>query len=334
MLYNKIYEKEGRKMDEHKNLISFVIPCYCSEKTIEVVVNEVIGEVKKHSDYSYEIILVNDYSKDSTGDVIKSLAKENKNIVAIDFSRNFGQHSAMMAGFQKVKGEYIVCLDDDGQMPIESIFSLIEELKNGADVAFGRYEEIKQKWYRNLGSLVNVWMTELLLEKPKEVFMSSFWAGKRFVIDEVLKYEGAYPYIGGLLLRVTRNMTSVPVKQRERLAGNSGYSFLKLINLWMNGFTAFSVKPLRFASFCGGMCATFGFLFGLIIIIRKLFNPEILLGYTSTVAVTLFVGGMIMLLLGILGEYIGRVYICLNRAPQYVVKEVVDQREGGRDDIC
>lgn len=321
-------------MNGQKSLISFVIPCYCSEKTINVVVDEIIHKVNEQQEYSYEIILVNDYSKDNTGQVIMELAKNNKNIVAIDFSRNFGQHSAMMAGFQKVQGEYVVCLDDDGQMPIESIFSLIEELKKGVDVAFGQYQEVKQKWYRNCGSKVNVWMTELLLEKPKDVYMSSFWAGKRFVIDEVLKYEGAYPYIGGLLLRVTRNMTSVSVKQRERLAGKSGYNFFKLINLWMNGFTAFSVKPLRFASFCGGLCATMGFLFGIIIIIRKLCNPEILLGYTSIVAVTLFVGGMIMLLLGILGEYIGRVYICLNKAPQYVVKDVVDQREQGGEYKC
>lgn len=314
-------------MTMQENLISFVIPCYCSEKTIEAVVEEIIEKVHGQSRYDYEIILVNDYSRDGTRNVIWKLAEENHKIVAIDFSRNFGQHSAMMAGFQKVRGEYVVCLDDDGQMPIESVFDLIRELENGADVAFGKYEEIKQKWNRNLGSKVNVWMTELLLEKPKDVFMSSFWAGKRFVIEEVIRYDGAYPYIGGLLLRITRNMVSVPVKQRARAAGKSGYTFWKLLNLWMNGFTAFSVKPLRFATFCGGISAAFGFIFGIVMIIRKLLNPDILLGYASTITVILFIGGMIMLLLGIVGEYIGRIYICINRAPQYVVKEVVDKRE-------
>lgn len=314
-------------MTMQENLISFVIPCYCSEKTIEAVVEEIIEKVHGQSRYDYEIILVNDYSRDGTRNVIRKLAEENHKIVAIDFSRNFGQHSAIMAGFQKVRGEYVVCLDDDGQMPIESVFDLIRELENGADVAFGEYEEIKQKWSRNLGSKVNVWMTELLLEKPKDVFMSSFWAGKRFVIEEVIRYDGAYPYIGGLLLRITRNMVSVPVKHRERAAGKSGYTFWKLVNLWMNGFTAFSVKPLRFAMFCGVICAAFGFIFGIVMIIRKLLNPDILLGYASTITVILFIGGMIMLLLGILGEYIGRIYICINKAPQYVVKEVVDKRE-------
>ena len=221
----------------------------------------------------------------------------------------------------------MACFDDDGQMPIESLFDLIRELEKGADVAFGRYEEIKQKWYRNLGSKVNVWMTELLLEKPKEVFMSSFWAGKRFVIDELLKYDSAYPYIGGLLLRITRNMVSIPVKERERVEGQSGYNFWKLINLWMNGFTAFSVKPLRFATLCGCLCAAFGFLYGIITVVRKILNPDILMGYASMITVILFIGGMIMVLLGLMGEYIGRIYICLNKAPQYVVREVLDFRD-------
>lgn len=316
-------------MNLQKGLVSFVIPCYCSEKTIEAVVAEIIEKVKEQSEYDYEIILINDFSKDDTKNVIKGLAEANHKIVAIDFSRNFGQHSAIMAGFWKVKGEYVVCLDDDGQMPIESVFDLIRELEKGADVAFGQYEEVKQKWNRNLGSKVNAKMTEILLEKPKDVFMSSFWAGKRFVIEEVIRYDGAYPYIGGLLLRITKNMVSIPVKQRERAAGSSGYTFMKLINLWMNGFTAFSVKPLRFATFCGGISAAVGFIFGIVMIIRKLLNPDILLGYASTITVILFIGGMLMLMLGIMGEYIGRIYICMNKAPQYVVKEVTDNRDEG-----
>ena len=316
-------------MDLRKNLVSFVIPCYCSEKTIRIVVDEIIRENEKQSQYDYEIILVNVCSKDCTGDLIKSMAVDNHKIVAIDFSKNFGQHSALMAGFSKVTGEYVVCLDDDGQMPIESVFDLLKELEGGADVAFGKYEEIQQKWYRNIGSSINAKMTEILLEKPHDLFMSSFWASKRFVVDEVLQYDGAYPYIGGLLLRITKNMVCIPVKQRKRLSGNSGYNFLKLVNLWLNGFTAFSIKPLRFATFCGCVSAVAGFLFGIIIVIRKILHPDILLGYTSIIAIVLFIGGMIMFLLGMLGEYIGRIYICINKSPQYVVREVVDTRENG-----
>lgn len=318
-----------------KNLISFVIPCYCSELTIEAVVAEIRQEVSKQQKYDYEIILVNDHSKDNTKQVIWKLAQEDSRIAAIDFSQNFGQHSAMMAGFHKVRGEFVVSLDDDGQMPVESVFALIHELENGADVAFGRYEEIKQKWYRNIGSSINAKMTEFLLDKPKDIYMSSFWAGRRFVIEEIIKYDAAYPYVGGLLLRVTKNMVSIPVKQRERMAGRSGYTFRKLLNLWMNGFTAFSMKPLRFATLCGGLSAAAGFLLAVIMVIRKLLNPDILLGYASTITVILFIGGMIMLLLGLLGEYIGRIYINLNKAPQFVLREVYDNRESvgnGADD--
>ena len=307
--------------------ISFVIPCYNSELTIRNVVGEVIREVSKQEEYQYEIILVNDGSRDGTGDVIKQLAEENDNIAAVLFAKNFGQHAALMAGFCKGMGEYVVCLDDDGQMPIESIFDLIAELERGADVAFGRYEDTQQNNFRNFGSFINVKMTEMLLEKPKDLYMSSFWAGKRFVIDEICKYESAYPYVGGLLLRTTHNMVSVPVKHRPRQQGKSGYTFFKLLGLWMNGFTAFSVKPLRFATFCGGISAFVGFVLAIVMIIRKLVNPSILLGYSSTITVILFVGGMIMMLLGILGEYIGRIYICINKAPQYVTREAVDHRK-------
>lgn len=309
------------------HLISFVIPCYCSEYTIEAVVAEIQQEVAKQTKYDYEIILVNDHSKDNTKNVIWKLAQENPRIVVIDFSQNFGQHSATLAGFHKVRGEYVVTMDDDGQMPVESVFDLIHELENGADVAFGRYEEVQQKWYRNIGSQINAAMTVYLLDKPKELFMSSFWAGKRFVIEEIAKYDAAYPYIGGLLLRVTKNMVSIPVKHRARTVGKSGYTFRKLFNLWLNGFTAFSMKPLRFAALCGGLSAAAGFILSIVMIIRKLLNPDILLGYASTITVILFIGGMIMLLLGLLGEYIGRVYIILNKAPQFVIRDVWDQRE-------
>lgn len=310
-----------------KNIISFVIPCYCAEHTIKNVIQEILEEISKQDKYGYEIILVNDSSSDNTGTVLRELGQENHNIVVIDFAKNFGQHSAILAGFQKVTGEYIICLDDDGQMPIESIFDLIQALEDGADVAFGQYDSPKQNFARNLGSRVNVWMSEILLDKPKDLYISSFWAGRRYVIDEMMKYDAAYPYLAGLLLRTTRNMVSIPVKHRPRENGTSGYTFFKLLNLWLNGFTAFSVKPLRFATFCGLLCAVLGFVFSIVMVVRKLLHPEILLGYASTITVILFIGGMIMMLLGLLGEYIGRIYISINRAPQYVIREVIDHRE-------
>lgn len=310
-----------------KECVSIVIPCYCSEKSIRGVVSEITEQFSLQDRYSYEIILVNDCSRDNTLDEIESIGMSNDNVVVINLSKNFGQASAMMAGFHAVRGQYVMCMDDDGQMPIESMFNLMAEIENGADVVFGQYEEIQQKWYRNLGSWVNAKMTEILLEKPKDVGMSSFWVAKRYVIDEIINYEGAFPYIAGLILRITRNIKSIPVKHRPREYGKSGYNFFRLLNLWMNGFTAFSVKPLRFATFCGGLCACAGFVFAIVMVIRKIMNPNLLLGYASIVTLLLFIGGMIMVLLGMLGEYIGRIYICMNKSPQYVVKEMLDYRK-------
>lgn len=303
--------------------ISFVIPCYRSAVTLPIVIDELTNVMQKMKDYQYEIICVNDASPDNTFEVIKELCKKNDNMVGIDLAKNFGQHSAIMAGLNCAWGDIIISLDDDGQMPLESIPELILKIEQGADVVFGRYVNKRHSKFRNLGSLVNDKMCCILLEKPKELYVSSFWAMKKFVAEEMIKYEGAYPYLLGLILRVTRNIDNVDVIHRERAAGQTGYSLIKLFSLWMNGFTAFSVKPLRLATICGCLSSVIGFIYGVIMIIRKILNPNILLGYSSLLVVNLFLGGMIMFMLGIVGEYIGRMYICINNSPQYVIRRVV-----------
>ncbi|MGN0495453.1 MAG: glycosyltransferase family 2 protein [Lachnospiraceae bacterium] len=304
-----------------KKTISFVIPCYNSELTIEDVVEEIFLRMNELQQYDEEIILINDCSKDNTYAVLCKLCESNKKIKAINFTKNFGQHAAIMAGFQYVNGDYVICLDDDGQMPLESIPEMMECLENGYDVVSGLYKNVHQSLYRRIGSKINAFMCELLINKPRDITMNSFWGAHRFVIDEMVKYQGAYPYIGGLILRTTNNICNIEVEHRDRLVGNSGYSFLKLIKLWMNGFTAFSQKPLQFASMCGFTCSALGLIFAVVTVIRKLLNPSILTGYSSLIAVILFTGGLNMLLLGMLGEYIGRMYICMNQAPQYVIRE-------------
>lgn len=310
----------------HKECISFVIPCYCSQYSIRTVVEEIVSEINKTDEFDYEIILVNDGSPDNTMEILEQLHQENNKVVAIDLMRNFGQAAAQMAGFNMVHGDYVFSLDDDGQMPIESVIPMLMKLKEGYDVVFGRYETVKQSGIRICGSKINAKMAEALLEKPRDLYISSFWVARRVVIDEITKYKGPYPYIGGLVLRVTRNMTCMPVKQRERQVGTSNYTFKKLLSLWLNGFTAFSVVPLRVASVMGMICAFAGLLYGVVIIIRKIFNPAILIGYSSIIVTILFVGGILMILVGMLGEYMGRMYLCINQAPQFVIRGVFDQR--------
>ena len=304
--------------------LSFVIPCYHSADSISQVVHEIIKTVETDARFDYEIICINDCSPDNTYQVLRQLSQESLKIKVIDLSRNFGQHSALMAGFNHVTGDIIVCLDDDGQNPPSEMFKLIDKLDEGYDLVSAKYSKKKHSLFRKIGTKISFAMSSYLVGKPKDIDLNSYYVFKRYVLDEVIKYDNPYPFVHGLILRVTRNMANVEIDHKERQSGSSGYNLKKLFGLWMNGFTAFSEKPLRIASIIGCICAGLGFLYGLIIIIRKLLNPEILVGYSSMMAVILFLCGMIMLFLGLLGEYIGRIYISINNAPQYAIRETIN----------
>lgn len=300
---------------------SFVIPCYRSEHTIRLVVGELISEIEKEGLEDYEIILVNDCSPDGVWQVIKQLAKEYPFVQGLSLARNFGQHAALMAGYARTKGNIVVSLDDDGQAPIDELYKLLDELERDKDVVYAYYREIKQNWFRRLGSATAAAMCRILLGAPKDLKGSSFYAARRFVIDEILRYDNAYPYVIGLVLRVTRKIGCVETEHRERAEGTSGYNFRKLFSLWLNGFTAFSVKPLEVGAWIGFLFAAAGFLGTIVTVVRKLCHPEIAAGWSSTISILLLIGGAVMLMLGLIGEYIGRIYICINKAPQYVVRE-------------
>lgn len=304
--------------------VSFVIPCYRSEKTLSRVVAEIQEKMKWLAQYEYDIFLVNDCSPDDTFKVIKELAKEHKNIKGIDFARNFGQHSALMAGLRHSDGDYVVCLDDDGQTPADEADKLLDKLEEGYDAVYAKYEHKRHSTFRNLGSRLNEVMARIMLGKPKNLYVSSYFAVKRFVVEDMVRYENSYPYVIGLVLRSTQKIANVPVSHREREEGISGYTFKKLIGLWFNGFTAFSVKPLRIATVIGAGSAAVGFCYGIYTIIKRLFNPAVPMGFSSTMSAIVFFGGMIMLMLGLIGEYIGRIYISLNNSPQYVIREKIN----------
>ena len=306
--------------------VSFVIPCYKSALTIEGVIQEIKETMASFQEkYSYEVILVNDFPEDGTFDVIREITAENENIIGVNLAKNFGQHAALMAGFHYCSGDITVCLDDDGQTPANEVGKLLDKIEEGYDVVYAKYEHKKHSAFRNFGSKVNEIMTRFMLGKPRELYVSSYFAARKFVVDEMLRYQNSYPYVIGLVLRTTKNVTNVVVNHREREIGTSGYTFGKLLGLWLNGFTAFSIKPLRVATAFGGFCAVVGFLYGIYTIIKKLVNPAVPMGWSSTMAALVFIGGMLMLMLGLIGEYLGRIYISLNNAPQYVVREVVGQ---------
>lgn len=306
-----------------KKKVSFVIPCYNSSKTLEKVVAEITETMDALQEYTYELILVNDCSPDNTFEVITKLCGERKNICGVNLSRNFGQHGALMAGFHQVTGDILVCLDDDGQTPANEVGKLLEKIEAGDDVVYASYAHKKHSLFRNFGSFVNEKMAQFLLGKPKDLYVSSYFAARRFVVNEMLKYENAYPYVIGLVLRTTKKISNVPVNHREREVGQSGYTLGKLLGLWFNGFTAFSTKPLRIATMSGSVFACFGFLYGIYTVIKKLVNPAVPVGFSSLMSAIMFIGGMMMLMLGLIGEYIGRMYICMNNAPQFVVRDLI-----------
>ena len=312
-----------------KTKVSFVIPCYRSAQTLPGVVEELQTAMEAMQEYDYEVILVNDCSPDDTFEVIRRLSGENRRIRGINLARNFGQHSALMAGFRYGEGDIVVCLDDDGQTPAREVGKLLAGIRQGADVVYAKYNQKHHSGFRNWGSRINERMTRVMLGKPKDLYLSSDLAARRFVIEEVKRYENAYPYVIGLVLRTTGNIVNVEVTHRERAAGESGYTLGKLLALWFNGFTAFSVKPLRIATISGALCAMAGFLYGIYTIVKKIFinPPGLVTGFSALMSVLVFMGGMLMLMLGLVGEYMGRMYISMNNSPQYVIREMVGAGE-------
>ena len=314
-----------------KKKISFVIPCYNSSKTLPSVMEEITETMGRLYAYDYEVILVNDSSPDETFQVITELCNQYPNLCGIDLAKNFGQHGALMAGFHHVKGDIIICLDDDGQTPAKEADKLIARIEEGDDVVYASYEHKKHSLFRNFGSYMNEKMAQFLLGKPKDLFVSSYFAARRFVIDEMLRYENAYPYVIGLVLRTTKRISNVSVNHRERQIGQSGYNLRKLLALWFNGFTAFSTKPLRIATISGFLFSLCGFGYGIYTVLKKFLVPEVPIGFSSLMSALMFIGGMVLLMMGLIGEYIGRMYICMNNAPQFVIREMVKKEDGAQE---
>lgn len=310
--------------------ISYVIPCYRSEHTLTDVVQEITDTMKTLPQYEYEIVLVNDCSPDDTLGTIRRLVAADSHVQGVDLARNFGQHAALMAGFHQCSGDIIVCLDDDGQTPANEVGLLLNKLEEGYDVVYARYDNKRQAGWRNLGSWVNSKMTEVMLGKPPELVVNSYFAARRFVVEEMLRYEHCYPYVIGLVLRTTKNICNVSVHHRAREEGRSGYTLGKLLGLWMNGFTSFSVKPLRIATYFGTISAGAGFLYLIYILINHFTKHTAPLGWASTTALLLLLGGAILIVLGLIGEYVGRIYMCSNAAPQYVAREYLHHEEDAK----
>lgn len=299
--------------------ISFAIPCYNATQTLSDVVAEIRAVCARHG-YSYEIILVNDGSADATWQLIRALAADDPCVRGVDLARNFGQARARMAALPYLTGNVAVYLDDDGQHPTDEVARLVEKVLAGDDLVFAAFPRKQHSLPRRLASRLNGRLLELTGAKPKGVTLSSFFALSRLAVAQLRQYDSPFPSFTSYIMQCSGRISDVALPHRPRAAGRSGYTFGKLFAQWLTGMTNFSVVPLRLASALGGATAAAGFLYGLFLVVRKLCVPGIVAGYTSLMAALLFVGGLLMLMLGLLGEYIGRVYMTISRQPVYVVR--------------
>jgi polyisoprenyl-phosphate glycosyltransferase len=303
--------------------VSIIIPVYNSSKTISLLVDKIQEEIKNYK--HLEIVLVNDGSRlDNSSEVCENIAATNPKVKFINLSRNFGEHNAVLAGLNYCTGDCAVILDDDFQNPPKDVYKLVDEILNGNDVVFSKYAEKKHHFLRNLGSKVNNLFASVLLNKPRDLYLSSFKAINRFVIDELVKYKGPYPYIDGLILRITQKFVSVNVGHISRAHGNSGYTLRKLISLWLNMFTNFSIIPLRLAMALGFIFSVVGIVLALVFFIEKINNPELPAGWTSLMVSIFLLGSLQLFAIGMVGEYLGRMFLSTGGKPQFVVRSLTN----------
>ncbi|HIZ22594.1 MAG TPA: glycosyltransferase family 2 protein [Candidatus Blautia faecigallinarum] len=301
-------------------LVSIVIPCYNSQETIGKVVELAQEEFRKLKDYDCEFVLVNDYSRDNTWQVIKELSQRYPNVKGIHFAKNFGQHNAIMAGLSYTKGELIVGMDDDMQNHPSQIPQFLKKMEEGFDVVFGVFKERKFSAIKNITGSVSRFLLWRLLDRPKDIQMSSFWCCRRYVRDEVVKYDGYNVFLQVLFFRTTHNIANIEIEHYARESGSSNYTFKKGLKLFMSCLN-FTVIPLRVATFMGTLFSAAGFLGALVVLIRKLLDPTIAVGWSSLMCALLVFFGFSFLMLGIIGEYIGKLILNINRTPQYVIRE-------------
>ncbi len=300
--------------------LSVVIPVYNSEKTIGHLVDKLQREL---STIDFDVVLVNDGSADDSAAECERLALHYKNVSFISLRRNFGEFNAVMCGLNHAKGDYSVLIDDDFQNPPSEILKLLQTAeKGGYGVVYSYYARKEHAAYRNYGSMFVNWMTTFLLGKPKNLYLSSFKLISRDVVEEIIKYVGPYPYIDGLILRVTRNIGRVQVEHLKRQSGASNYTIRKLVSLFLNILFCYSTVPIRVF-----MPVGFGiFALGLVLLIfltgQWVIGPDPK-GWQVVTAMLMFIGGIQCLLLSVLGEYIGKNFMAQSGVPQYVIKNKI-----------
>ena len=302
--------------------LSFVIPVFNGSRTISGVVEQIH---QLYADLSVEVVLVNDGSADDSERTCRALhEKYPDSVVFVHLARNFGEHNAVLAGLNHSSGAFVAVLDDDGQNPPAEIRLMYDAIRErNADVVYGRYRVKQHSGFRNLGSRFNDKMANIMLNKPKDLYLSSFKVMNRFTVDEITRYSGPFPYIDGLILRATSNLTQVDVEHKERDDAHSNYTLRKLFMLWLNMFVNFSILPLRLSATLGFVTSLSSLVLMASFVIEKLFiHPDIAVGIPSILVTIVFFAGVQLVILGTVGEYLGRMFLDQSGSPQFVVRYV------------
>lgn len=302
--------------------ISIVVPVYRSESILPLLAAQVSAAMEAAgTSERFELVLVNDASPDGSWQVIQELAARHAYVKGICLARNFGQHNATMAGLNHAQGDIVVIMDDDLQHPPRTIMSLVGAVRDGYDVCYTRYVNRQHVFWKKFGSWFNDRVASFLLRKPRGLYLSSYKALHRRVVQDVIRYDGPYAYVDGLILDITNHITTVPIEHQARHEGKGNYNLRKSLSLWLKMATSFSIIPLRIASFTGMILAAVSAVVMIVVVVQKLLHPETPAGWTSLVLTVLFVGGLQLLCLGVIGEYLGRAYLKINHKPQFAVRE-------------
>ena len=315
-------------MIEHCYGLSIVIPVYNGARTVTDLVHALEAlEIEG----GHEIVLVDDGSDDDSLVVCQRLVHEARvPITLVSLARNFGEHNAVMTGLRHTSGAYVVTMDDDLQNPPEEVKRLLEYCRvSGKDVVYTRYSKKHHATWRNLGSRLANWVAEMLMEKPKGLYLSSFRCMNAFLVEQVIRYDGPFPYVDGLIMQTTKSIAALEVRHLPRVEGQSSYTLTRLARLWLTIFVNFSVMPLQLSAMVGFVLSFLG-LIGITWVVVEALLLGTPAGWASLMAATLLLSGVQLLILGILGEYIGRLFLTANRKPQAVVREVIRGRSAPR----
>jgi undecaprenyl-phosphate 4-deoxy-4-formamido-L-arabinose transferase len=300
--------------------ISVVIPVYGSARILPALAERLQAALSTCTPQGgFEVILVHDHGPDNAWQVIQQLGQTRPWLKGVNLRRNAGQHNAVMAGFAHASGRFVITMDDDLQHDPDDIPRIIDSLRAGADLCYVQFESRRHALWKRAGSAFNDVVASILLNKPRDLYLSPFRGMRREICQAALEYRGPFVYVDGLLLQTTSNYTMITARHHERQDGASGYSLRKSISLWLQMATSFSIVPLRLVSLAGVAASALSFVFALGVIVRKLADPDMAVGWPSLIVAILFMGGLQLLALGAIGEYVGRILLNVNNRPQYVV---------------